>query len=511
MSGEHGESSEAVGDQPSLEEVMAVSKALGISWSADELPALKSLVAGVTGAYRRLLGDNLPAGAPARAMRWFWPSPDENRTRGWKCRITPEPNDAGILADLSIVVKDSIAIAGVPMTCGSPLLQHYVAPDDATVVRRVRDAGGRIVGTGVCEDLCFSGSSVTGADGIVPNPYDSSRVSGGSTSGCAVLVATGEADVGIGTDQGGSIRGPAAWCGIFGIKPTYGLVPYTGALELERSIDHIGFMARDPGDLARVLSSVSGPDRSDTRSAGLGPVADSSVAGPKQVGLVQEAFGWPNSDPETDEIARSGIARLGDLGMEIHQVSVPSFRDGIQIITAILTGGSLAMLLAGQDSAHQTAGNVEAALRLARRGQHGAANLPLALRVHLVAGTVALGHIGSYGYGMARRRARDLRAEVDRLLDTDTVLAFPTMPHKPPPAQQVVDIGQFLNTTLGMSKNNCVFNLSGHPAVSIPCGITDDGLPVGLTLVGRHGSDRVLLDLAILYQEVFTLHAPVSR
>jgi len=508
MTREHGDPAEAESGESTLEEITAASESLGISWSGDELPSVRSLVAEVADSHRRLLENGLPADASARAMRWYWPSPHENRTGGWKCKITPESNGEGSLADLRIVVKDSIAIAGVPMTCGSSLLEHFRAPDDATVVRRIRTAGGRIVGTGVCEDLCFSGSSVTGADGIVPNPYDPGRVSGGSTSGCAVLVATGAADVGIGTDQGGSVRGPAAWCGLFGIKPTYGLVPYTGALELEQSIDHIGFMARNPDYLTRVLSSVSDPDLGDTRSTGHDSVVYPNRAGPKHVGLVRDAFGWPDSDPETDEIVRNGIARFTRLGMEIHQVSIPSFREASHVITVILTGGSLTMLLAGHDSAPQTTGSVEAALRLAWRHQHGVTNLPLALRVHVVAGTVGLGQAGSYGYGKAKERARNLRAEVDRLLDIDTVLALPTMPYRPPLARPVVNVKDFFNKTLGMSKNNCVFNLSGHPAVSIPCGMTGDGLPVGLTLVGLHGADRTLLEIASRYQDVFTLPPP---
>src|SRR5690606_695313 len=155
--------------------------------------------------------------------------------------------------------------AGVPMANGSYSIDGYVPSEDATVVTRLLAAGATVVGKAVCEDLCFSGASFTSASGPVLNPWDTSRNAGGSSSGSAVLVLTGEADLAIGGDQGGSIRMPSAWSGTVGHKPTYGLVPYTGGFPIERTIDHLGPMGRTVRDVAMMLDVLAGPDGQDPR------------------------------------------------------------------------------------------------------------------------------------------------------------------------------------------------------------------------------------------------------
>jgi len=156
-------------------------------------------------------------------------------------------------------------VAGVPMRNGTVLLDGYVPDEDATVVERVLDAGGTILGKAVCESLCFSGGSHTADCPPVRNPYDPARSAGGSSSGSAALVASGAVDMAVGGDQGGSVRIPSCWSGIYGLKPTWGLVPYTGAFPIEPSLDHLGPMARSTRDVALLLSVLAGPEHRAVR------------------------------------------------------------------------------------------------------------------------------------------------------------------------------------------------------------------------------------------------------
>src|SRR5947199_9378368 len=182
------------------------------------------------------------------------------------------------------------------MMNGTSVLEGYVPEVDATIVTRILNAGGTILGKAVCESLCFSGGSHTSDTGPVRNPYDVSRTTGGSSSGSAALVAAGEVDLAIGGDQGGSIRIPSCWCGVYGLKPTYGLVPYTGVFPIELTLDHVGPIARSASDAALLLEAIAGPDGLDPRQpANLRPTAyTQALTGETpglRLGLVPEGFG----------------------------------------------------------------------------------------------------------------------------------------------------------------------------------------------------------------------------
>jgi amidase len=202
------------------------------------------------------------------------------------------------MAGRRIAVKDNIAVAGVPMMNGSAVLEGFVPRQDATVVTRLLDAGAIVTGKAVCENLCFSGGSHTSATGPVLNPWDHTRSAGGSSSGSAALVASGEVDLALGGDQGGSIRIPAAFCGVVGHKPTHGLVPYTGAFPIENTLDHLGPITRTVRDAALMLGVLAGPDGLDPRQrhgaeqhdylAGI----DASVGG-LRIGVRNEVMSWP--------------------------------------------------------------------------------------------------------------------------------------------------------------------------------------------------------------------------
>src|SRR5205823_6769227 len=198
-------------------------------------------------------------------------------------------------------------VAGVPMMNGTAVLEGYVPDVDATIVTRILDAAGTIRGKAACESLCFSDGSHTSDSGPVRNPYDPRRTTGGSSSGSAVLVAAGDVDLAIGGDQGGSIRIPSCWCGVYGLKPTYGLVPYTGVFPIELTLDHTGPIARSAADVALLLEVIAGPDGLDPRQPpGLRTEAYTKRltgdARGLRIGIVNEGFGWPNSEPDVDDM-----------------------------------------------------------------------------------------------------------------------------------------------------------------------------------------------------------------
>ena len=208
--------------------------------------------------------DNLPrgeisahAGLPAAARR--------TRTMPGTSKTMVEGAADGKLKGKTVVLKDNIMLAGVPMMNGAATLEGYVPDIDATVVQRVLDAGGTIVGKAHCEYFCLSGGSHTNATGPVHNPHKMGYSAGGSSSGSAVLVALGEVDMALGGDQGGSIRMPSSFCGIYGMKPTHGLVPYTGIMPIEIYVDHTGPMTANVTDNALLLEVLAGPDGYDPR------------------------------------------------------------------------------------------------------------------------------------------------------------------------------------------------------------------------------------------------------
>ena len=198
------------------------------------------------------MSDYLPVVRYPRTPGSF-PPPEENTHNAWYVKTAIKGAASGPLHGKRIAVKDNVMVAGVPMMNGCSILEGYVPEIDATVVQRILDAGGEIVGKVHCESYCISGGSHTGAKGPVHNPYKMGYAAGGSSAGSGVVVALGEADMALGGDQGGSIRIPACWCGIYGMKPTHGLVPYTGIMTIEIFVDHTGPMTRTVTDNALLL------------------------------------------------------------------------------------------------------------------------------------------------------------------------------------------------------------------------------------------------------------------
>src|SRR6266403_5643156 len=251
---------------PSLEQLGEVAVELGLALPEAELAAHQQSLLGAFEAYSRLdrMPDELPPVSYPR-LPGRRPAPEENRHGAWYVKTEVAGAATGKLRGKSVALKDNICLAGVPMMNGASTMVGYVPDVDATVGTRILDAGGTIVGKTVCEYFCFSGGSHTSATGPVHNPHRKGYSAGGSSSGSAAVVAAGEVPMALGGDQGGSIRIPAAFCGIYGLKPTHGLVPYTGIMPIELTLDHTGPMSATVEDNALLLEVIAGADGLDPR------------------------------------------------------------------------------------------------------------------------------------------------------------------------------------------------------------------------------------------------------
>ena len=262
----------------------------------------------------------------------------------------------GPLSGLRIAIKNSIAVAGVPLTAGSDMLADFTPSDDAEVVRRILHAGGEVVATTNMDYLALSGGGDTSAQGPIRNPFAQDRSAGGSSGGSAACLSYASVDLSVGCDQGGSIRAPAAWCGVLGLKPTFGLLPYTGILGLDPTFDHCGPMARTVDGLARLLQVMAGPDENDPRQCrtqsppdyvAMVHSAEGKLRG-LRIGLVDEAM---SSDSGTDPAVASVIddvaGKLSSMGARVARVSVPGHDLAGSISNNVLLEGASASFQAG--------------------------------------------------------------------------------------------------------------------------------------------------------------------
>jgi amidase len=488
---------------PSVEQISELGSGFGLVLSADEVAAFQQAFKGPLASYGRL--EELVApdlGPVAPRSPGYRPSAAENKYGAWYWKTEISTGAKGLLSGKKIAIKDNICVAGVPMMNGSALLEGYVPEFDATVVTRILEAGGTIAGKAACEDLCFSGASHTCASGVIRNPHNPAHSAGGSSGGSAALVAAGEVPMALGGDQGGSIRTPSSWCGVYGLKPTWGLVPTTGSMPISYSVDHCGPIGASVEDVARLLTVIAGHDGWDTRtiSARTGDYMAALGQPPAglRVGVLREGFGHSESDPAVNEKVRRAIASLARAGVESEEVSVPWHLDGPHVWSGIILEGAAEMMLKGYGVGNNIHGYYPLSMQDAfARG--------MGTRINDVSPTVKLVlMLGEYMHrnyhGRYHSKAQNLRVLLRRAyeqaLEKYDALLMPTIPFTataiPPPD---APLGTAIDTALNMQANTCSFDVSGHPAFTVPCGLVD-GLPVGLMMVGRHFDETTLIRLA---------------
>ena len=493
-------------EKPSVADLRRAAQRLGMNPSDDYLLAVEQIVAPLAGAYAALdaAPDELPAVRYPRGPV-HRPPRAENAHGAWYVKTSIKGRPGGKLAGRRIALKDNVCLAGVPMMIGADILEGYVPDVDATIVERILDAGGEIAGKAVCEYYCVPGGSHTSATGPVHNPRKRGYSAGGSSSGSAALVAAGEVDMAIGGDQAGSIRIPASHCGIVGLKPTYGLVPYTGIAPLEITLDTCGPMTADVGDNALLLEVIAGPDGIDSRQGGSAPprytdALDGGAEGVR-IGVLREGFGHPNSEPDVDAHVRDAALRLAKLGARVEDVSVPMHALGFPVWAAIRGDAACVTLLEmnGTGIAHEGL-YVTSLLDAAMAWRGRADEFADTLKIACMFSRYTLDRYGGHYYAKAQNVRRRLRAAYDAALAAHDLLLLPTVPMKATPLPGKGATPQEITRhSWEPTRNTCPFNVTGHPAISLPCGM-GDGRPIGMMLVGRHHHERTIYRAAAAFE-----------
>ena len=428
-------------------------------------------------------------------------------------RETIEGEADGPLSGRTVAVKDNISTEGVRTTCGSAMLESYVPPYDATVVERLKSAGATIVGKANMDEFGMGGTTETSAYGPVENPVDTDHVPGGSSGGSAAAVAAGEADLALGSDTGGSVRNPAAFCGVVGIKPTYGLVSRYGLVAYANSLEQIGPIARTVEDAAALLDVISGPDSRDAttrfdlggdggsaavdESTGTHPATDSTYAAAADgdvdgttIGVITDLL--DGADDRVVDRFEAALEGLRSQGAETVEVSLDSVEHAVQAYYVIAMSEASSNLARFDGVRYGVSGGDEGNWNetFARAREEGFGE---EVTRRILLGTYAL----SAGYhDKYYKKAQDARAWVkrdfDEAFERADVLATPTMPVLPPA------LGDSLDDPLQlylMDANTVPVNLANLPAISVPAGEAD-GLPVGLQLIGPAFGEEAIVRAA---------------
>jgi len=494
--------------RPTLEQMRTLVGGLGMSMGDRELLDYMTVMEGTFLAYDIVdqMPDFLPQVKYPRTPG-YKPSRAENPLNAWYVKSEIRGAHGGPLAGRTIVLKDNVCLAGVPMMNGASTLEGYTPDVDATVVTRILDAGGTIVGKAHCEYFCLSGGSHTNATGPVHNPWKMGYIAGGSSSGSGALVATGEVDMAIGGDQGGSIRMPGSFCGIYGMKPTHGLVPYTGIMPIEPTIDHAGPMTQNVRDNALLLEVIAGEDGLDPRQ--YAPRLDRytealsrGVSG-MRIGVVKEGFGLPNSEPDVDAKVRQAAARFRELGAAVEEVSVPMHLQGQAIWTPIALEGLMDIMMHGNGFATGWKGlYVTSLLDYHANWRARADELSKSLKISMFVGEYMLKHHRGHYYAKAQNLSRRLRLAYDEAFSQYDLLLMPTMPMK---AQQIpppdAPLSLYIQRAFEMITNTCPFDATGHPSMTVPCGLSE-GLPIGMMLTGRHYQESTIYRAAAAFERL---------
>lgn len=499
--------------EPQPEQVRKAAGRRGLELSEDEATSLIAMGKGLLRSFERIDSAGR-ATLPLTLERSFGspPAAPDNAFNAWVWRCDLGGMNDGILADQTVVVKDIIPVAGMPMTGGSVILDGYRATYDATVVTRVLEAGGTITGIATTEDLCMSAASVSAASGQVMNPRDPARSAGGSSSGVAALVAAGEVSSGIGADQGGSIRIPSSLCGVFGMKPTYGLVPYTGAAPIDPSADHLGPIAGSVEDLASLLQAIAGFDggldprqRADfTVGDYLAAAKNTDIAGLK-IGLLTEGFrDQDGNETLVDRVVLETADQLSQLGVELSEVSIPRQQFAIDLQAAILIQGASEFMMRGYGAGLPGKGFYDEQIGTIAAGGMAlhSDQLFAAIKYCIGMGGYLWDAYGGSYYAKAQNLALALRQDYDQVFEEYDLLILPTtriqaplLPQDSVPGVEAVELAQDPD----LIRNTCAFNHTGHPALSVPIGVGEK-LPIGMMLVGPWYSEERLISVAAAMQ-----------
>ena len=412
------------------------------------------------------------------------------------------------LTGIPLAIKDVITVEGVPLTAGSKILEGYVPPYNATVTDKLRAAGAVIVGKTNTDEFAMGSSTENSAYFTTRNPWDLSRVPGGSSGGSAAAVAADECLGALGSDTGGSVRQPASLCGIVGLKPTYGRVSRFGLLAFASSLDQIGPLAKDVTDAAILLAAVAGYDRRDSTSMDV-PVPDylagirSQGTGVKglRVGVPKEYF-IAGIQPEVETAVRAAIATLQDRGAEVREISLPHTDLALPVYYLLAPAEASANLARYDGIRYGLSEAGESLWETYRRTRGQGFGSEVKRRIMLGTYALSAGYYDAY-YLKAQQARTLIKQDFDRALAEVDVIACPTAP------TTAFRVGEKINDPLSMYLEDVFtlsLNLAGICGLSLPCGFDANNLPIGLQLIGAAFTEEQLLRTAFAYEQATAWH-----
>jgi len=412
----------------------------------------------------------------------------------------------GLLAGLPVAIKDVLCTQGQPTTCGSKILQSFIPPYDAHVISRLKQADAVFLGKTNMDEFAMGSSTENSAYQVTRNPWDVERIPGGSSGGSAAAVAAGEAPVALGTDTGGSIRQPAALCGVVGIKPTYGRVSRFGLVAFGSSLDQVGVLARNVADAALLLEVISGHDSRDSTSVDKPvPQYGKSLDEPIQslnIGVAKEHFG-AGLEPEVEQAVRAALEVYRKLGATIREISLPHGQYAIAVYYLVATAEASSNL-ARYDGVHYgyRAAKFNDLIDMYSRSRGEAFGAEVKRRIMLGTYALSSGYKDAY-YDKALRVRRLIKEDFDKAFANCDVIIGPTTP------TPAFKIGEKSNDPLAMYLSDIYTiscNLAGLPGISIPCGFTRGNLPIGLQLLAPPFEEEKLYRITRMHERATDWH-----
>ncbi len=495
---------------PQDQEIERCAKALGIALDGEDRTLLPGWLRQSLDALERLeeVGeDSVPLGSlhrdPGRQPR---PQEDPYNAFVRFCEVRGAAE--GRLAGRRVAVKDCIAVAGIPQSDGGGRRPYLVPTEDAVVVERVLRAGGTIVGKTNMEDMAV-GAGEGSFFGAARNPNDPARSTGGSSSGSAAAVAAGLVDMALGSDQAGSVRVPAAWCGVVGMKATHGLVPSYGLTYMDHTLDHIGPITKSVADNALMLEVIAGADWRDPQWVrdlpAVGEYGRGAGAGVRdlRIGVISESLASSELQDGTRRAFGSAVAALAHAGATVVDVSVPMWELALPLFSAVIAHGAYGMWMSHQMGFGHL-GRVVPDVAAANARVIPSHQLPPRLITRLVLGCYLHGVEGGVPLAKAHNLRLSLRRQIDALFGQVDVLLTPT----------VVTVGFPLLEDWGSRSdriargggtellNTCALDLSGHPALSVPWGTGDADMPVGVQAIGPRFGEEIVYRLGFALEEL---------
>ncbi|KAH6676522.1 putative amidase [Halenospora varia] len=450
----------------------------------------------------------------------YFPTKEDNLDNAWAYRfdLWHKSPPSTLLKDKTVCIKDNICVAGVPCLIGTDVMSGWIPKTDATIVTRILDAGGVIKGKAVCENLSTSAASFTAATGPVDNPYARGYSAGGSSSGTANLVAKGEVDLGIGADQGGSIRIPASLCGLVGFKATSGLVPYTGCVSSEATIDYVGPITRTVMDNAMLLEAIAGVDGLDDRQRAGTPfldqvprysqilldTKDSGIKG-LRIGVLKEGLSSKIMDAGVESKFRAAVKVLEDLGAAVREASIPMHDIAPAIFGATSKQGGV-MGRTGRASGRRQVMLPDLYEKMLPTTAESIEKMSVVSKNALFAGEFCWQKF-PHVYAKSINLCRKLTETYDEALKNFDVLIMPTTitPADPLPLPTDSAVTK-MSKTIGKLDNTCPFNATGHPALAIPIGFVPSKadasikVPASMQIVGKHWNEVTCLKVGFAWE-----------